>query len=73
MAWAIITKNFEYSRPGKNVSFTVFALEKAQQLPHDVVAYAVGKSFGKEVDPPTKDDAAAAGGIDSKIRSKRRT
>ena len=53
-------------RPGKNAAFSVAALANAQQLPHDVAAYAIEKGFGTEAEAPHK-----AGGIASRIRSKK--
>ena len=68
MAWALINAPFEYRRPGKNVSFSVRPMKVAQQLPHDVVLYAIEKKFGVEVEAPTKEEAPPEAGIAKRKR-----
>lgn len=70
MAWAIISKAFEYHRPGRNVSFSVFASKIPQQLPKDLVDHAVSINAGRETKAPAKTAAPPSAGI--KLRSKRR-
>ena len=70
MAWAIITKAFEYRRPGKNVSFSVRASDKAQQLPDDVVEHAIAIDAGTKTKAPVKGEAPPSAGIDAKIKQR---
>jgi hypothetical protein len=70
MAWAIITKPFEYRRPGKNVSFSLRANSKPQQLPQDVVEHAKSIDAGREVKAPTKGDAPRSAGLEGKVKQR---
>lgn len=60
MAWMIVTREFNWSRPRSIYSFKVRPSPDPQQRPRDLVNAAVKAGAAREVPAPRKAEAKAA-------------
>lgn len=54
MAWMLVTREFNWSRPRSRFSFNVKPSDEPQSRPHDLVDAAVAAGAASRYPPPTR-------------------
>lgn len=72
MAWGYFTRPCDYRRPKSKFSFTVKPSSRAQQVPRDLLDYAIARGEATEAPTPPKSEAPSSAGVTKRARTGRK-